>query len=338
MHARKCANAKTTPDTPPTLALSDFSEKDKKWDMQRGKTQTIGTLYDAQGRYARLGERMGKCSTTLSFAESIHPETGECGLKLRNAMFCKVRHCPVCQWRRGLRNVARFYERMPLVVAAYPQSSWLFLTLTLRNPEMCDLRSTLNDMNKGWQRMIQRKAWPSQGFIRTTEITKGKDNNPHPHFHALLLVKPSYFQGGVYLSQQAWSEMWMDAMRLDYMPVVHVQKVKATSDKAKLAEANGDSLAALSAAVAETLKYSVKPEDMMTDPQFLYGITDQLKNLRFLATGGVLKDFLSDEISNDEMIQTTEKPEDETDDAPETPSLFFGWKTQDRKYRKITKN
>ncbi len=319
----------------PTLALSDFSEKDKKWDYQRGNTQSIGTMYDAKGKFSKLGERMGKCSATLAFAESVNPETGECGLKLRSAMFCKVRACPVCQWRRGMRNIARFYERMPLVVAAYPEASWLFLTLTVRNPEMCDLRSTLGDMNKAWQRMIQRKAWPAQGFIRTTEITKGKDGNPHPHFHALLLVRPGYFKGGVYLSQAAWSEMWCDALRADYMPVVHVQKVKATSDKAKLAEANGDSLAALSAAVAETLKYSVKPEDMLTDAAFLYGITDQLHKLRFLATGGILKDFLSDEISDEEMIKTGSE-EEPGDEAPETPSLFFGWKTNERKYRKVS--
>ena len=33
----------------------------------------------------------------------------------------------------------------------------------------------------------------------------------HPHFHALLLVKPQYFQGKYYIKQADWVEMWAKA-------------------------------------------------------------------------------------------------------------------------------
>src|SRR5471032_2208811 len=190
-------------------ALSEVSERDAKWDQHRGNTQTIGALYDraSDAKLERLGERMKQCSGLLHFEQTLDMETGELGIKLDKAMFCKVRHCPVCQWRRGMANMARFYERLPALAAAQPKAQWLFLTLTVRNPAMANLRTTLRDMNAAWQRMIQRAGWPAKGFVRTTEVTKGKDGRPHPHFHCLLLVDPGYFQGKNYISQAKWRQV-----------------------------------------------------------------------------------------------------------------------------------
>ena len=316
--------------------LSDVSERDGKWDKHRSNTQTIGALYHRaeDAKFERLGERMSECSGVLHFDQTLDMETGELGIKLKRAMFCKVRHCPVCQWRRGMRNVARFYERLPSVAAAYPKASWIFLTLTVRNPDMPDLRATLKAMNSAWKRLIERKDWPAKGFVRTTEVTKGKDGKPHPHFHCLLLVEPGYFQGKNYLSQAKWADHWRDALRADYTPVVHVASVKAKSDKAKAAEASGDTQAALAAAVAETLKYAVKPEDMLTDGRFLFGITQQLAKLRFLATGGVLKDWLKEEVSQKEMIETGTE-EDGEKAQKDLPGLTFGWQPGERRYRQV---
>ncbi|WP_253297333.1 protein rep, partial [Vibrio cholerae] len=55
-------------------------------------------------------------------------ETGETRLRLRSAQFCRVRHCPVCQWRRSLTWQARIYHSLPKIVVDYPSSRWLFLT------------------------------------------------------------------------------------------------------------------------------------------------------------------------------------------------------------------
>jgi plasmid rolling circle replication initiator protein Rep len=317
--------------------LSEVSERDAKWDQHRGNTQTIGALYDraSDAKLERLGERMKQCSGLLHFEQTLDMETGELGIKLDKAMFCKVRHCPVCQWRRGMANMARFYERLPALAAAQPKAQWLFLTLTVRNPDMANLRTTLRDMNAAWQRMIQRAGWPAKGFVRTTEVTKGKDGRPHPHFHCLLLVDPGYFQGKNYISQAKWADLWKESLRADYTPVVHVAKVRAKSDKAKAAEASGDKFAALSAAVAETLKYSVKPEDMLTDGVFLFGITEQLHKLRFIATGGILKDWLKETVSDKEMVETGTEPDDAKEPQSSLPGMTFGWQPGERKYRQV---
>ncbi|MFO5546928.1 protein rep, partial [Klebsiella pneumoniae] len=60
---------------------------------------------------------------------------------------------------------------------------------------------------------------------------------------------------------------------------------------------DGESLACATAelvrgAVAETLKYSTKPADMVADPKWFLELTRQTHKRRFVATGGALKDVL----------------------------------------------
>ena len=317
------------------LALCEVSPKDQKWDWHKQNTQTISGLFGEEDKYQNLAKRLSFCALLLSFRAEPREDTGEIKLALQNAMFCKVRHCPICGWRRAMRNIARFYERMPSVLDAYPKASWLFLTLTVQNPEMCDLRATLQDMNKAFKRMIELQSWPALGYIRTTEITRSDDGKPHPHFHCLLLVPHSYFQGGVYLSAQAWSDIWRKCLRADYQPVIDIRKVKAESEKAKELEKTEGKIAGLKAAVLETLKYATKVEDLMSDVKFLYGITEQLHKLRFLATGGVLKDFLSDDVSEEEMIKPGGE-EEETDVSEDAPLVLFSYRKKERKYRKVS--
>ncbi|MEL6118032.1 protein rep, partial [Photobacterium sp. SP02] len=89
---------------------------------------------------------------------------------------------------------------------------------TVRNCPIGDLRSTLQAMNSAWQRLKDRKEFrPVLGWVRTTEVTRGEDGSAHPHFHALLMVPPSWFTTH-YVKHSRWVELWADVMRLDYLP------------------------------------------------------------------------------------------------------------------------
>ena len=124
------------------------------------------------------------------------------------------------------------FQQLPSIQERFPTHRWVFLTLTVKNPPVTELRDTLKHMNDSWQRLIQTKRFKSgvAGFLRTTEVTRGNDGDmmAHPHFHALLLVKPSYFKGQGYIKQADWVEMWAKALRADYLPSVNVKAVKAT--------------------------------------------------------------------------------------------------------------
>ena len=175
------------------------------------------------------------------------------------------------------------FQKLEEIKTQYPTHRWVFLTLTVRNCDLVDLRDTLKDMNASWKRMSETVAFKKgvAGFIRTTEVTRGKDGDmrAHPHYHALLLVKPSYFTKN-YIKQSEWVEMWQKALRADYAPSVNVKTVK------QFAEGQLDK------AICETLKYSVKPDDLTLTRDsgaWLHEMTRQTFKMRFIATGGVLK-------------------------------------------------
>ena len=296
--------------------LTDYSPQDKPWDVHRGQTQTVegvyqGTVYDG------LAARLRDCSGFLGFAW-VADDAGELRLRLRAAHFCRVRHCPVCQWRRSLMWQARFLKALPAVEAAYPKSHWLFLTLTLRNCEISNLRQTLLSMNEAWGRLTKRREFADnvQGWVRATEVTRGRDDSAHPHFHCLLMARSSYFSKH-YVNQSRWAELWRECARVNYRPIVDIRTVKArrgAPDEKPLRQA-----------LAETLKYSVKPSDM--EGEWLLELTKQVYRLRFLATGGVLRNMLREfETSEEDLLLAGEGGEGGD------PVMFFNWRREIRRY------
>lgn len=311
--------------------LSDYSPKDAPWDVHRGQSDDVGGIYATAAEFERYAARMAECGGVLRFGWVTAPATGETALKLREAHFCRVRNCPVCQWRRSLMWQARFYQSLPVIAQENPKARWIFLTLTVRNCSISELGDTLTAMNAAWQRLIKRREFqPVLGWVRTTEVTRGADGSAHPHFHALMMVPPSMLSGTNYVKQGRWVELWRDCMRLDYEPVVDVRAVKERAPEASQtpSQARG---ASLQRAVAETLKYSVKPSDMTDDPEWFLELTRQTHKRRFVATGGALKDVLRvDDESNEEMVMADGTAEGVDDGS----RLAFNWREAERRYRR----
>lgn len=269
----------------------------------------------------RYGERIQNCSLLLQFAIGATRD-GALGFKLDSAHFCRVRHCPICQWRRSLMWRARFLQAIPRIFEARPDARFIFLTLTVRNCELSDLRSTLKQMNKAWERLSQRKQFPALGWVKSVEVTRSPTGEAHPHFHALLMVNPSYFKRG-YLSQAKWTELWQASLRADYTPVVNIKVVKPRPN------AEDTPSAALAAGLLEVLKYGVKESDLVADAAWLSELTRQLHKTRAVAVGGELKQFLSEDEPED-LINVDETNLEET--TEESPRVLFGWRERVQRY------
>lgn len=301
-------------DTP---ALSDLSAHDKPWDKHRINVDIVANYYSQEEKFIRYSERMTECSELLGFRLVPNSSDGVYKLKLSSARFCRVRHCPVCQWRRSLMWKAKAYKILPKVLADYPKARWLFVTLTVRNCNIAGLRENLVWMNKGFKRLSELKSFPADGYIKTTEVTRGKTppGSAHPHFHVLLMVKPSYFGHG-YLSQAKWVEMWQKSLRIDYKPILDVQALKPQ-----------DSLIGL---LAEVIKYSVKESDLITDREWFLELTRQMHRMKAIAVGGVLRDYLR---------ELEEEPEDLIGDDNQAEvdegHLLFSWRRKQKKYKLV---
>lgn len=308
-----------------SVYLSDESPKDKPWDIHRRESETVMALYDLGG-FERYAERMKECANRLHFTRGQTAQ-GDVVFKLSAARFCRLRLCPVCQWRRSLMLTARVLKAMPKFLADHPKLIPVFLTLTVRNPPLGELRATIAEMNRAFTRMSQRKAWPGEGWIKSIEVTKSKTiGEAHPHFHILLFVKPSYFSGPNYISQEGWRELWQSCLRVDYLPMVNVKRVR--SKKAT----GSDVIGTVSAGIVETLKYSVKPSELVSDADWLYGLTEQLHKTRCFAVGGVLSPYIKEDDPDDLTRAEDEEVEIESDEN--TVKLIFDWATEVKRYAK----
>lgn len=298
------------------LYLQDVSQRDKPWDKHRKNADKAANHYRGTGDYDRYATRIDFCSQLLDF--KLVAGDHEYKLKLDTAKFCRVRHCPVCQWRRSLAWKAKAFKILPMVVEAFPKHRWLFLTLTVRNCKITELRDTLQWLNQSWQRMSQRKNFPAIGWIRSTEVTRGKDGSAHPHFHCLLLVKPSYF-GKYYMKQDEWVKLWRSCLRIDYNPVLDIRPIKQGKQPMEL--------------IPEILKYCVKESDLVGDRAWFLELTQQMHKMRTVATGGVLKEYLK--ILEEDPEDLIGKDETKTDDEVDEGHLMFGWKYKDKKYKLV---
>lgn len=320
------------PDSPDSFYLSDVSPKDKPWDIHRATADVVGHLYSTTD-FTRYSIRIRECAQLLEFAFKAS-DAGEVALKLQLAKFCRVRFCPVCQWRRSLMWRARFFKALPKILEDNPKTRFVFLTLTVRNCELVELRNTLTKMNYAWKLLTKRKEFPATGFVKTVEVTRGIDGTAHPHFHAILAVKPSYFTHG-YLSQAKWSELWRQCLDVDYVPIVNVQAIKPPKDITKYEGSNLDS--AIVVALCETLKYSVKESDLSFDSTWLEQLTKQLHKTRAISLGGIFKEYLSEEDLSEpktEDLIHTGLAEDEEATALTDHRVWFGWREMVQRYLK----
>lgn len=320
--------AKNDSDNPTDSALSDYSAKDAKWDQLRGSTERVSQLLFRVGEFENWAHRIHDCTGFLRFAELASLETGEISLKLRYAEFCHVRHCPMCQMRRSIVYRSRFLEFLPETLSAHPNARWVYLTLTVPNIRVESLRGGLQSMNKAWNKFVQRKEFkPVLGWIRTTEVTREKKRKgyAHPHFHVLMMVPPSMLSGKNYVKQSRWLEMWRECMRDHSIESVDVRAVKGGIDTA----------------IMETIKtftYSVKPETLEADPEWTIEYFKQVHKLRFIASGGVLKNAIKniDSVTDEDMIYTDDNPKPEEAEK-EMRQIGYSWRRHELKYRRAVK-
>ena len=310
-----CGTEKTNRQSP---SLSELSPRDFLWDVHRAESDQISSNYKGS-EFERYAERIDDCSQLLAFGLAPNSDEGAYQLKLRTARFCRVRTCMVCAWRRSLMYKARAYKALPQVIADHPTARYLFVTLTLKNCLVEDLKASIIHLNKSFGRMARLKHFPAIGYLKTVEVTRGHRGDAHPHLHILMMVQPSYF-GVNYVSKKEWCAWWKRAAQVNYTPVIDVKAIKAKESPLGL--------------LAEIVKYQTKPNDLIfADREWFLEYTRQVRSTKAFALGGVFKDYfkeLDKEATQDELIGN-----DEAGDGVDEGELYFGWRRLEKKYRMV---
>ena len=229
-------------------------------------------------------ERIEVCGSMLKFLKERNVVSEEIRRRLVKANFCKYRFCPMCQWRKARKVCREVLGRLRTIEDSHNGVSLLFLTLTIKNEPLTELNSTVKLLSKAFYRMQKTQQYKNAvlGSIRAIEFLG--DNTEagecHPHFHCLLVVRKSYFKKSDYINFEEWTALWQRSLRVNYRPVINVQRVKP---KGKMS--------AIVAAALEVVKYSVTSSDLeKLSKEDFQELDRQTRNIRQYNYSGELKD------------------------------------------------
>ena len=297
------------------LPLTDIapSGKARPWRKHHREGLLLSEVYAALGecctdgaaKYLDKARRLESCAQS---AEFWRLPSGE--LRLHRSSFCRVRLCPMCQWRRSLKLGAQVRQVVQAANAQHIAETgaawrWVMVTYTVRNVDGPDLAAAIDTIHKGLNNMAKCKRWKGavRGWLRATEVTHNTDTGSasydtyHPHMHILLCVPAGYMSGKGYIRQAEWAALWQHYIKADYTPIVDVRTIKPEGGGRLADLPAGEQAAAMGKACAEVSKYAAKPADYIVPGDIglsmsaVQTLDRMLDRRRMTAWGGILKDI-----------------------------------------------
>ena len=273
--------------------LVDYSAtgKKRKWDLHKQNNLKLVELYKQAIKInpsvispKRLQD-LADCASQLEYLQDA-----EGNKKLYKTYFCRVRLCPMCQWRRSLKLFSQVSKITDYINQQNNnQVRYLFITLTQKNCNGSELVQEINKINKSFSLLVDKtkRVQPASkfkkmllGYIKSTEVTYNpKTKTYHPHLHCIFAVQGEYFNKANYINKNTWRSIWADLLKIDYLPQINVQAIK---------------LARQQKAVAELAKYPAKVSSILNLPQaqavqVVMDLTTLCYKRRFVAFGGIFK-------------------------------------------------
>jgi plasmid rolling circle replication initiator protein Rep len=258
--------------------IQDFLQKPTQ---KKLRNEFLADCHDLNDNYKKA-VKARNCGSFIEMREYLdHSE-------LHNANFCKGRLCPMCNWRLSQKRFSNLSAVTEL--AKSNKYQLLFLTLTSKNVIGENLKAEIKNIFTAWRNLSDKNPnfkKSIHGWFRALEVTYNQDTDTyHPHLHVILAVKSTYSKPGYYINQQSWSELWQRYLKIDYLPIVHIQKAY-TKKNQKSAE-------------IEASKYTVKDTDYLIEnniklsAQVVKILDSALRAVRIIAYGGILKRYYQD--------------------------------------------
>ncbi len=207
--------------------------------------------------------------------------------------------CAMCNWRKSI-SVKQVMSQVATHLVESEKSKFLFLTLTIKNCEIHELRVCLTSINQAFAKMLSRNKRIKnavKGYFKAIEVTyNDRTNTFHPHIHAILSVGNRYFKESDYVKHSEWLEAWREAYGDYDITQVNVKRMKMGNEFERFN------------AVSEAVKYSLKPslftmKDKTRRIKVLRELKEQWRDIRLFSTGGNIKSmvrFVTDDKEIDE--------------------------------------
>lgn len=272
--------------------LQDYSStgKERPWILHKKENLRLVELYKRAKEKdinlitdSRLFD-LEHCGDTLTFLQNAEGKK-----KLKTANFCRMRLCPMCQWRRSLKMFGQVQKITDKILEYDKNTRFIFGTFTIKNCVAEDLETCINILNNKFLYLVsQNKTFaPAKklkqnllGYLKAVEVTyNSKDKTYHPHLHVIFAVKSTFFKNSSnYMTKKEWIELWQKALGVDYKPQTDIRAIKSGTAKA----------------VAEVAKYPVKTAPILSlnddeAVEVLKTLTLSLNKKRFVSYGGIFK-------------------------------------------------
>lgn len=270
--------------------LQDFSNtgKERPWKLHKQENLRLVELYKMSKERNLISDSrlhdLEHCADTLVFLQNAEGKK-----KLKSANFCRLRLCPMCQWRRSLKMFGQVQTITDKILERDKSTRFLFATFTVKNVDAENLETCINILNNRFLYLVSknRNFAPAKklkqnllGYLKAVEVTyNSKDKTYHPHLHVIFAVKSTFFKNSSnYMSKKEWISLWQQALGVDYKPQIDIRAIKSGTAKA----------------VAEVAKYPVKTAPILKldddeAVEVLKTLTLSLHKKRFVAYGGIFK-------------------------------------------------
>ena len=269
--------------------LQDFSStgKERPWQLHKKENLRLVEIYKLADEKLISDSRLfdlEHCGDTLTFLQNAEGKK-----KLKTANFCRVRLCPMCQWRRSLKMFSQVKKITNKILENDKSTRFIFGTFTIKNTDAENLEACINILNKKFKYLVDQKKTfaPAKklkqnllGYLKAVEVTyNSKDKTYHPHLHVIFAVRNTFFSSSkYYMSKKEWISLWQQALGVDYKPQTDIRAIKTNTGKA----------------IAEVAKYPVKTAPILSLPddeavEVLKTLTLSLNKKRFVSYGGIFK-------------------------------------------------
>lgn len=290
--------------------LEDYSStgKKRKWVEHKSSNEKLYNIY------ARIKDEIDENIMSESRLESIYvcaddlffAADKEKNKNLAQVIFCKDRYCEMCEWRKGLKTAGQVSQITDIMLAEH-KVEFVFVTLTIRNVEGDEISNALTQLNNGFLKLIakSKKFRAAEklkksllGAMKVIETTYNEEADTyHPHIHAILAVKPSYFTKD-YVTKADLISIWRKALKADYDPSVDIRRIDSKPR-----------------AIAEVSKYPIKVSNILDLPEdravkVIYTLKKAMTGRRLISFYGLFKEIKArlqlDDIEAGDLVHVEE--------------------------------
>lgn len=290
--------------------LIGAEKKYKKMSARKKTSVIIGEKLCSIGEYKR-GQFMLACNQKIQFTLDEN-----CKAHITNAHLCRDRLCPTCS---HLLSIKRYNEMVRCLEYIGPSKyDWRFVTLTIKNCRVDELKETISQMLKAWDKLNKRRGVKKIlcGWARSLEVTYNDNTGTfHPHLHVLCAFEkncaPNYLEV---------RQVWADAMELKYTPICDIIAPYVKNSKWDTYKS----------AIVEAFKYCVKSKNVVDMPLYAFKcLVDGIKNKQMIAYSGIIKNARKQLKLNNKDV-----PDRVVDDISdkEVKTLILEWSFAETKY------